>query len=154
MEFWTLVDRRGPDECWAWQGRLFPNGYGAVYVRKGEPQFLAHRVAYEASNGPIPDGLVIDHLCRNRACVNPSHLEPVTLRTNLLRGETIPATNAAKTHCIHGHEFTPENTRVKTRTDSPHLRRICQQCYELDYQKRNAERSARRAAARAAKTPA
>ncbi|MEV4271931.1 HNH endonuclease signature motif containing protein [Micromonospora aurantiaca (nom. illeg.)] len=70
----------------------------------------AHRIAYEMKRGPVPDGLELDHLCRNRRCVRPAHLEPVTRRTNLLRGETIPARLAERTHCRHGHEFTPENT--------------------------------------------
>jgi len=69
-------------------------------------------VAYELECGPIPDGLVLDHLCRVRACVRPGHLEAVTQRVNLLRGRTIQAANAAKTHCLRGHRFDSENTYV------------------------------------------
>ena len=72
--------------------------------------FLAHRMIYELLVGPIPDGLEIDHLCRNRGCVNPGHMEPVTHRENLMRGDTVAAANPAKTHCIRGHPYDDENT--------------------------------------------
>ena len=70
---------------------------------------IAHRVAYEKAYGPIPEGLVIDHLCRNGLCVNPEHLEAVTRKENILRGEGACAQNARKTHCKRGHELIPEN---------------------------------------------
>lgn len=95
--------------CWEWPGSKV-SGYGTINA-DGETQ-RAHRVVYEAVVGPIPDGLVLDHLCRNRCCVNPAHLEPVSFAENVLRGESPPAINARKTACDNGHEFTPENTRI------------------------------------------
>lgn len=102
--FWSRV-RKG--DCWEWTGAL-NHGYGYVQF-DGRPQ-NAHRVAYRLLVGPIPEDLHIDHLCRNRRCVNPAHLEPVTLHANLLRGQGASGINARKTHCVNGHEFTPENT--------------------------------------------
>lgn len=107
------VSRSG---CWIWTGRSKPSrpGHGTDkygYVRLGgRAPKLAHRAAFEALVGPIPSGLTIDHLCRETLCVNPNHMEPVTLRENILRGFSFSANNARKTHCFAGHEFTPENT--------------------------------------------
>lgn len=103
--FWAKVDKSG--ECWLWTGCLNRDGYG--HISDGS---LAHRFSYEIHVGPIPDGLTIDHLCRSRACVNPDHLEPVTLRTNILRGTSPSAVNAVKTHCKNGHPFDSANTRI------------------------------------------
>lgn len=101
-----------PAGCWQWSGHINASGYGQV-ADIDRRMKLAHRVAYREFVGPIPDGLTIDHLCRNRACVNPAHLEPVTQRENTMRGNTITAHQAAQTHCKRGHEFTPENTYSK-----------------------------------------
>ena len=92
--------------CVPWSGYRDSEGYG----RNGGP--LAHRQVYERVIGPIPEGLTIDHLCRNRACVNPQHMEPVSMRINALRGDTIAARKAAQTECIHGHPFDLANTRI------------------------------------------
>ena len=95
------------DGCWLWTSSVDERGY----ARMGGGA-LGHRVTYELVVGPIPDGLQIDHLCRVRNCVNPEHLEAVTCRVNLHRGETVTAMHAAKTQCVNGHDFTPENTYV------------------------------------------
>lgn len=81
------------------------NGNGYFRVKQAGRRRYAHRVAYEVVHGPISAGLVIDHLCRNRWCCNPDHLEPVTNSTNILRGTGASARNAAKTHCPAGHEY-------------------------------------------------
>jgi hypothetical protein len=88
--------------CWQWTASQDGRGYGQIRV--GSRVLAAHRVAYELLVGPIPDGLTIDHLCRNRLCLRPSHLEPVSMAENQRREA------AAITHCKSGHEFTPENT--------------------------------------------
>lgn len=111
-KFWKYVvknqDRGYETPCWIWIGAKFSNGYG--HLRRNNKDLLAHKVSFEHTHGPVPSGLVLDHLCRQRACVNPDHMEPVTQRQNILRGRGASASNAIKTHCPHGHEYTPENT--------------------------------------------
>ena len=98
------------NDCWLWRGCINENGYGSLNFHHSN--ILAHRIAYELFIGPIPPGLVIDHLCRNKGCVNPLHLEAVTDRVNILRGEGPAAIEARQTHCIHGHELSGENLRI------------------------------------------
>lgn len=105
--------------CWDWK-RETHLGYGREYYMGR--RWRAHRLSYETFVGPIPDGLVLDHLCRNRGCINPDHLEPVTGRENTLRGEGSSAVLAKRTHCNYGHEYTVENTRVTRKG------RACRQC--------------------------
>lgn len=118
--FWENVVKGARDGCWIWTAALDRDGYGRCRRDGGK---RAHRVAYEELIGPIPEGLVIDHLCRVRACVNPAHLEPVANLDNLMRGQTLAAINAAKTHCPRGHEYTSENTQRKSNGS-----RICRTC--------------------------
>jgi hypothetical protein len=114
--FWSKV--REDDGCWVWTAARQSKGYGSFYV-PGVGRLLAHRFSYEFFIAPIPSGLELDHLCRVRRCVNPWHLEPVTPRVNNQRGA-----KGQKTHCDHGHEYTPENTY---RSPS-HGRRSCRTC--------------------------
>lgn len=111
----------GNDPCWEWKGCLRPDGYGAA---RNE---LAHRLVYRAVVGPIPDDMVLDHLCRNRLCVNPNHLEPVSNGENVLRGEGISARNALKTHCPEGHPYSESNTYRRVKQDG-RVVRCCIAC--------------------------
>ncbi len=118
--FWRFVDRGEDDECWPWKGGLAGGGYGTFRYRKSDGttgKVAAHRFAYEVMVGPIPQGLEVDHVrskgCKLRSCVNAvSHLEPVTQIENLRRADGVGSLNSRKTHCINGHEFTAENTRL------------------------------------------
>lgn len=112
-----------PNGCWLWTAYCDSLGYGRIVGGEGQPRSAyAHRVSYELFIGKIPDDMEIDHLCRNRSCVNPVHLEAVPHHTNVLRGKAPTAANAQKTHCKRGHSFTPENTGVV------HNRRYCKTC--------------------------
>lgn len=134
--FWAKVDvPRDPEACWDWTGAVGAGGYGNYVVdgRREAPVYAnAHRVSWEDANGPVPDGLVLDHRCRRRLCVRPSHLEPVTQATNVARGrsaETLrgrAADNAARTACIRGHPFAGDNL-VITKAG----RRECRTCRRL-----------------------
>jgi hypothetical protein len=109
------------DGCWTLAGRSY-NGYR--HVKIDGKSAIAHRAVYTLIVGPIPDGLQLDHLCRNRACVNPAHLEPVTARQNTLRSAAPSAVNAAKTECIKGHPFDDANTILRRGGQA----RACREC--------------------------
>jgi hypothetical protein len=111
------------DDCWVWKGTVH-DGYGRMWW-KGRLQ-LVHRIIYELANGPIPEGLECDHLCRNRLCVNPDHIELVTGRENVLRGIGPSAQHARQTHCKRGHPLAGENI-YKPYPSQPVVRR-CKEC--------------------------
>jgi len=139
--FWAKVTGGDFTECWTWTAYLMRTGYG-VFGSEGRRTMLAHRYAYTSLIGPIPDGLEMDHLCRNRACVNPWHLEPVPHAVNVARG--LGGINmSSRTHCAQGHPFDEQNTRLdrgarqcracraasdKRRKRKPEERRACPVC--------------------------
>ena len=131
--FWQKVTKT--ETCWLWTGAIHVSGYGIVKL-DGRAQ-RAHRLAYLWEHGSIPDGLDLDHLCRVRNCVRPSHLEPVTRGTNVLRGEGPSARAARVTACPKGHPYDEANTRYDVRGD-----RFCRRC-KLDYQRRWEQRKKR-----------
>lgn len=133
-------------DCWVWSAQRLKTGYGITSI-KMRP-CLAHRVLYTWHVGPIPDGLEIDHLCRSRSCVNLAHLEAVSHRVNMLRGDTVVARKAANTHCPHGHPYSGDNLR------STKGGRRCKECaHQRDrgrWPARSAIRSARSKAGKVA----
>lgn len=140
QRFYALVRvPSAPDGCLEWQGYRQALGYGRFRV--AGQKVLAHRFAYELLVGPIPEGLSLDHLCRNPSCVNPMHLEPVTHQVNCLRGVSPFADNARKSACAKGHIYDEANTYVDTLG-----RRVCRVCrseWQRKYvQKRKRQRAA------------
>ena len=116
-----------PNGCREWVGSRHADGYGMMFVGsrsdKSRRCVLTHRLVYELEKGPIPDGLELDHLCRNRLCANTQHLEAVTPGENIRRGNGRAGVNARKTECIHGHPFDATNTYV-----GPDGKRACRIC--------------------------
>lgn len=126
VRFWRRVNKTAT--CWLWTGSISVYGYGQV-GRKGR-MLRCHRVSYEEHVGPIAEGMVLDHLCRVRHCVNPAHLEQVTARVNILRGEGRTAVNVRKTECLRGHPLSGGNVGTKRKNGS----RFCRTCHR-DYQR-------------------
>jgi hypothetical protein len=127
--FWPRVDVRGPEECWPWTGAQIERGYGRFGLNgRSVP---AYRFAYEDTVGPVPEGLELDHLCRNPTCCNPAHLEPVTHAENMRRSK--------RKECARGHEWTPETTRIRPSDGS----RQCILCGREDGRKAYQRRKAR-----------
>ncbi len=135
--FWQKVDRSDANGCWLWTGPVTPRGYGQFSILNRN--YAAHRLALVKAKGDALDGLVCDHLCRTRSCVNPAHLEAVPNRENLIRGEgpsMLERRNKSVTHCPRGHAYTPENTRYGTKGS-----RSCRACAKIinreGYRRRN-----------------
>lgn len=147
--FWSKVDRSvGPDLCWIWSGGTGGNRgqlYGHVWWNGATR--LAHRIAYELTRGAIPEGLTLDHVkargCTTSLCVNPAHLEPVGFAVNNGRGTSPSAINARKTHCKHGHEFTPGNTYIHPKRGT----RNCRTCIREANARAGRRRATRQAGA-------
>lgn len=119
QKVWAKVDKT--ETCWLWTGAKSRSGYGhVVYAAKHWP---AHRLIYELEVGPIPEGLQLDHLCRERRCVRPDHLEPVTAAENTRRAVAFRTPPPPKSHCPHGHAYTDENLIA-----DPRGRRLCRAC--------------------------
>jgi hypothetical protein len=116
-----------PGGCWLWTGAITSNGYGGVSINS--KYIVAHKISYEYFVGLVPEGLVLDHVCRIRNCVNPSpdHLEHVTFQENILRGVGLTAINAKKTHCPKGHPYDVANTVYHVRGG-----RTCKTCIRFD----------------------
>lgn len=127
--FWSKVRKAAADGCWEWTGAVTQRGYGRFWPTH-RTMVRAHRYAYQRLVGPIPEGLTIDHLCRNPSCVNPAHLEPVSNRTNILRSDGLSAKGARQTHCKRGHPFDIANTHIYVGVWGHEWRR-CRTCDRL-----------------------
>jgi len=119
------------DGCWLWTAHKNRQGYGAF------DRVMAHRWSYNHFVGPIPEDLVLDHLCRNRACVNPDHLEAVPSPVNILRGFGPPANNKRRTHCLAGHHLSGDNVRTYVRPGTGKPMRVCVPCHRKGPDTRN-----------------
>lgn len=123
--FWVKVNKT--ETCWLWAGATNGVGYGVIgRGGRGSGNAYAHRLSYEWAKGPIPEGLDLDHLCRNRACVNPDHLEPVTRSVNLSRSPLVGKALSSRTHCVNGHELSGANAAPRAEGG-----RRCRECRRL-----------------------
>lgn len=131
--FWRHVEKMNPNGCWAWQGAKNNSGYGVFLPmsrQTGGVPVLAHRFSLALEGRFVPSGLAVDHLCRNRSCVNPSHLEIVTMRVNVLRGEGRAAREAKQILCLRGHPLFGPNLSLDKKRDGS-LHRRCLACRRL-----------------------
>jgi hypothetical protein len=116
--FWERIEKDQSTGCWNFRARYYSRGYAQFSVSGNgsdgsQVRVYAHRYSWELHRGPIPAGLSLDHRCRNTICCNPDHLEPVSLKENVLRSNGVFALNARKAMCKRGHQFTPQNTYSK-----------------------------------------
>lgn len=132
--FWSMVNKT--EGCWNWLGSTCNDGYGRISTSKAGKYIYAHRFSFELKNGQIPSGMTIDHICRNRKCVNPDHLRVVSNRENILSGISPSAFHAKQTHCIHGHPFSGDNLIIRKSGG-----RDCKEC-KRNRQKMNLNNSA------------
>jgi hypothetical protein len=141
--FWPKVHKLGPvpghntglGKCWVWTSALDFGGYPILWIGDGR-SVRAHRFSYQLLVGPIPEGLTLDHLCRNKRCVNPAHLDPCTAGENARRSPLAPYNvRATQTHCKRGHEFSEQNTMIH------HGRRECRECHRARQRERNREQN-------------
>lgn len=126
--FWAKVEKTG--SCWLWTASRTGRGYGEFWIGRRAKKVAAHRYSYESFKGPIPKGLVIDHLCRVRSCVRPDHLEAVSNKENVLRGVGPSAVHAVKTECKNGHLYNEKNTIKLAK------QRRCRICHRASVKKR------------------
>lgn len=132
-----LQAKYGRKACWPYPGALLPNGYSTVFVRGGigkDKKMAGHRLAYIMRIGDIPKGLVLDHLCKNPACVNPWHLEPVTQRENVRRSNSLSGIKSRQTHCIRGHALSGNNLMLIPHKD--YFLRRCRTCSNVAQNRR------------------
>jgi hypothetical protein len=136
------------DDCWLWTRYIDKQGYG---MTSNHVHRYAHRLVYAERVGPIPKGMQLNHTChsadascaggptcKHRRCVNPAHLEPVTPKENVKRGNSLVNAKANQTHCIHGHEFTEENTYIRKNGC-----RVCKECRRINLRRLYARRMGR-----------
>ena len=137
--FWEKIRLGDPDACWNWLVAVDQHGYGKIRIggrrATGGRDVKAHQFSYEIKYGPVPEGLEIDHLCRNPRCVNPVHLEAVTHGENMRRGMSISGRNFRKTHCSRGHAFDEGNTQIKI-DNRGRTHRSCKTCHREGQRRR------------------
>lgn len=125
-----LISRRVekmPNGCWEWRGHVMPNGYGVIYISHSPlRRTTAHRFFYSRLVEKVLPKFHVDHLCRNRMCVNPQHLRQVSVKVNVLTGIGLSAENSRKTHCKKGHPLSGDNLRITQGKYGP--QRICLVC--------------------------
>ncbi len=138
-KFWSRI-KVDENDCWLWQGKLNDAGYGRIKV--GKKDVRVHRLSYECYKSEIPEGLVLDHLCRVRNCANPDHLEPVTKGENTKRGNAaakVKKFHENKTHCPQGHPYSGDNLILLTQVNGKWRKRKCRAC-NVVYKARARER--------------